>query len=74
MPKVADGLQVDPENEGWVMGWAVYRLNPWCLYGVCLSKKAAQVLLSEAGEGFMMDFGTHELGTEDFVAVQASQG
>jgi hypothetical protein len=31
-------------------------------------------LLGEAGEGFIMDFGTHELGTEDFVAVQASQG
>jgi hypothetical protein len=74
MPKVDEGLKMDPENEGWVLGWGVYRLDPWCLYGVCGSKKKAQSLREEAGEGFIMDFGTHEVGSEDFVAVQASQG
>jgi glutaredoxin len=73
MPKISDGLQGDPENEGWILGWAVYRLKPWDLYAVCPGKKTAQALLQEAGPDYIMDFGTHELGTEDFVAVQASQ-
>jgi hypothetical protein len=71
MPKIADGLPADPDNEGWVTGWAVYRLQPWTLYGVCVSKKTAQVLLQEAGADYIMDFGCHCLGTEDFVATQA---
>jgi hypothetical protein len=73
MPKIAEGLQDDPDNEGWVVGWAVYRLEPWDLYGVCTSKKLAQVMLEEAGADYIMDFGSHQSGTEDFVATQMAQ-
>jgi hypothetical protein len=73
MPKIAEGLQEDPDNEGWVVGWAVYRLEPWDLYGVCISKKIAQVMLQEAGADYIMDFGSHQSGTEDFVATQTAQ-
>jgi hypothetical protein len=72
MPRIAEGLQDDPDNDGWVVGWAVYRLDPWDLYGVCVSKKTAQTLLQEAGEGYIMDFGSHQVGTEDFVATHSA--
>jgi hypothetical protein len=73
MPKIAEGLQEDPDNEGWVVGWAVYRLEPWDLYGVCTSKKLAQVMLEESGTDYIMDFGSHQSDTEDFVATQTAQ-
>jgi hypothetical protein len=70
MPNIAAGLQADPDNEGWVVGWAVYRLEPWDLYGVCTSKDTAQTMLQAAGADYIMDYGSHQVGTEDFVATQ----
>jgi hypothetical protein len=61
------GLSRDPDNVGNVLGWAAYRDAPWHLGGVFASKAEAEKRRGELGEGYQVDFGSHEPGTDNFI-------
>jgi hypothetical protein len=66
-PKVSAGLPADPANRGWVMGWGVYRMEPWHLFGVCASSGDADTMKAEAGSDSVAAYGSHKLGSDDFM-------
>jgi hypothetical protein len=49
------------------MGWGVYRMKPWHLVGVCASSEEADKIKGEAGSDYVADYGSHRLGSDDFV-------
>lgn len=65
---VAKGLKEDPDNKGWVMGWAVVRGSPWHLVGVYATKDMAETKVSEFDKNYGVRFGSHRLGSDDFVS------
>ncbi|AXA27627.1 hypothetical protein C1S65_16490 [Pseudomonas putida] len=60
-------LKKDPDNSGSVLGWGVYRMAPWDLKGVFETKEDARLQAESAGEGYVVAFGSHRVGTDDFV-------
>jgi hypothetical protein len=67
--RVSDGLPADPDNIGWVLGWAVYRMSPWSLFAVSLTKDKADQFLKYAGKDYSVSFGSHRLGSDDFILI-----
>ncbi|HBY1580632.1 TPA: hypothetical protein MIQ56_21205 [Klebsiella pneumoniae] len=65
---IANGLKPDLDNEGWVKGWAVSRNNPWHLVGVYATKDVAETKAESLGTGYEAKYGSHRLGTDDFVS------
>ncbi len=66
---VDSGLKKDPDNEGWVLGWAVRRLSPWELVGIYKSEDMAVKKAMMMGPGFKAKFGSYRLGSDDFVSI-----
>ncbi|MFL6519196.1 MAG: hypothetical protein ACJ8NS_03170 [Chthoniobacterales bacterium] len=66
-PKISEGLPADRLNPGWVMGWGVYRGSPWHLFGVCASSSEADAMKREAGGEYVAAYGSHRLGSDDFI-------
>ena len=66
-------LPKDPDNAGSVLGWAVVRNAPWSLHGVYPSKEEAESEAKTAGEGHLVHYGSHKLGTDDFVWSSLAQ-
>ncbi|HCA5905116.1 TPA: hypothetical protein ACTYHK_001698 [Citrobacter koseri] len=64
---VADGLKVDPDNNGWVLGWGVVRTSPWHLVGVYATRDVAETKAVELGVGYDAAYGSHRVGSDDFV-------
>lgn len=64
---VANGLKSDPDNMGWVKGWAVFRMDPWHLVGVYATKDVAETKALNMGEEYEAAFGSHCLGSDDFM-------
>lgn len=64
---VANGLEKNPDNLGWVMGWAVVRRSPWHLAGVYATKDVAETKAANLGDGYEAAYGSHRLGSDDFV-------
>lgn len=58
---------MDPSNRGNVMGWGVYRTEPWHLFGVCASRAEADAMQRDAGDEYEAAYGSHKLGTDDFI-------
>lgn len=73
-PKVSAGLPADTVNRGWVMGWGVYRSEPWHLFGVCASQPDADKLKADAGGQYAVTYGSHRLGSDDFVEGNSQAG
>jgi hypothetical protein len=69
MSRVSDGLPSDPINVGFVQGWGVYRMSPWSLFAICSTKEKAEQLLEHAGEDYSVSFGSHRLGSDDFISI-----
>lgn len=65
---VANGLKPDPDNKGWVIGWAVVRSDPWHLVGVYATKDVAETKAGSLGQGYEARLGSHRLGSDDFVS------
>jgi hypothetical protein len=65
---VANGLKPDLDNEGSVKGWGVVRNNPWHLAGVYATKDVAETKAASLGVGYEAKYGSHRLGTDDFIA------
>ncbi|HGH4716809.1 TPA: hypothetical protein ACJIW5_001833 [Enterobacter hormaechei] len=64
---VADGLKSDPDNNGWVLGWGVVRTSPWHLVGVYATMDVAETKAAEMGVGYDAAYGSHRVGSDDFV-------
>lgn len=65
---VAKGLKEDPDNKGWVLGWAVVRGSPWHLVGVYATKDMAETKANDLGKDYEVQFGSHRLDSDDFVS------
>lgn len=64
---VANGLKPDPDNKGWVLGWGVVRTSPWHLVCVYAKKDIAETKAAELGVGYDAAYGSHRVGSDDFV-------
>jgi hypothetical protein len=66
----AKNLPPDPENSGCVLGWAVLRDNPatWHLIDVYASKDIAEAAASHLSSEFVVKYGSHRLGSDEFVS------
>lgn len=60
-------LPKDPDNPGWILGWAVVQSAPWRFMDIYASKEAADAQAVLLGEGFGVEYGSHEVGTDNFV-------
>lgn len=67
MTFVAKDLPADPDASGWVKGWAVFRNEPWLLAAVLASKADAKDEAAKLPESFEIKYGSHRLGSDDFV-------
>ncbi|HBO7423966.1 hypothetical protein [Pseudomonas paraeruginosa] len=64
---LVQNLPKDPDNPGWVLGWAVVQSAPWRFMDIYASKEAADAEAVLLGEGFAVEYGSHEVGTDNFV-------
>ena len=69
-PNISENLPSDPDNKGSVLGWGVLkdRPNPWQLAGVYSSKAVAEAEAVRLNDGHLVEYGSHRLGTDDFVS------
>lgn len=58
---------LDPDNPGWIRGWAVLREAPWDLQGMHPTEEAAR-LACEQLQGYVVKYGARKLGSNDFIA------
>ncbi len=67
---IAQNLPKDPENKGWVLGCAVFkdRPNEWRLVDVFPSKAVAEAEAERLNDGYLVEYGSHKLGSDDFVS------
>jgi hypothetical protein len=47
-------------------GWGVLRLKPWHLAGVYASSLDAEKMARTMGVGYVVKYGDHRTGTQDF--------
>lgn len=71
--KMSNELPKDPDNAGSVLGWGVVRNAPWSLHGVYPSKDEAESEAKKAGEGHVVQYGSHKPGSDDFVWSSLAQ-
>lgn len=64
---LAKNLPTDPDNKGHVLGWGVRRTETWDFIDIFASKDAADAEAARLGEGYFVDFGPHELGTDNYL-------
>lgn len=70
---LAKNLPADPDNKGWVLGWAIVRSAPWSFVDIYVDKHVAEVEASRLGAGHTVEYGSHKLGTDDFVGGSTPQ-
>ncbi|WP_342649076.1 hypothetical protein [Pseudomonas sp. REB1044] len=64
---LAKNLPKDPDNEGCVLGWGVVKDAPWEFIDIYASKSAAEAEAAARGTGHRVDYGSHRLGTDEFM-------
>lgn len=69
---VENDLKADPDNQGWVLGWAVVRSKPWHLVGVYATEDDAKSKCSELNGEYEVCYGSYRLGSDDFVSAEVS--
>ncbi|RQW70339.1 hypothetical protein EBB56_13395 [Halomonas sp. YLB-10] len=60
-------LPQDPDNPGWVKGWGVFQNDPWDFEGLYLDKAEAEVVRADIGDTYEIAYGTHRVGSTDFI-------
>jgi len=60
-------LPKDPDNFNSVLGWGVIQMTPWKFVDIYASKEAAEAEAFARGPGYSVLYGTHRIGTDDFV-------
>lgn len=66
-------LPNDPDNAGSVLGWGVVRNSPWSLHGVFSSKDDAESQAKTAGDDYVVGYGSHVPGTDNFIFSDLAQ-
>jgi hypothetical protein len=51
-------------------GWGVLRARPWHLAGVFASSGEAEKFMRELGAGYVIKYGDHRVGTDEFTFEQ----
>ncbi|EPX7218117.1 hypothetical protein ACW16U_001671 [Escherichia coli] len=69
---VENNLKADPDNQGWVLGWVVVRDKPWRLVGIYATEDGAKSKRSELNGEYEVRYGSHRLGSDDFMSVGLS--
>lgn len=64
---LAKNLPPDPDNAGWVLGWGVVNKTTWHFVDIYPSKEAAEAEAEARGDNYTIDYGSHRLGTDDFI-------
>lgn len=64
---LAKNLPKDPDNAGSVLGWGVVQMSPWRFVDIYASKEAAEAEAASRGSGYRVEYGSHRLGTDDFM-------
>jgi hypothetical protein len=59
----------DPLNEGWTLGWGVYRGNPWHFVGLFDTEQEAREAAAKIGKDYKFDYGSNEHGTDNFISL-----
>lgn len=67
---LAKNLPADPDNKGWGIGWAVLMDAPgtWQFIDIYADKSTAEVEATRLGNWFVVEYGSHRLGSDDFVS------
>ncbi|MBC3375806.1 hypothetical protein HU762_17790 [Pseudomonas sp. SWRI92] len=68
---LAKNLPADPDNKGWVLGWAVLRDEPgssWHFTDIYADKSTAEAEAARLDGGYVVEYGSHRLGSDDFVS------
>jgi hypothetical protein len=47
-------------------GWGVVRLHPWHLAGIFVSSIDAEALAAQLGDGYLVKYGDHAIGSPNF--------
>ena len=55
-------------------GWGVVRHHPWHLAGVFASSLDAEALAHKLGEGYVVKYGDHAIGSPDFSFSNSESG
>lgn len=61
-------LPPDPDNNGWVLGWCVLKQDPWHLVDVYAEKAIAEAEACRLGDDYVVKYGSHRLGSDDFLS------
>ncbi len=64
---LAQNLPADPDNKGWVLGWGVLRDTPWHFVDIYADRATAEAAAERQGDGYLVEYGSHRLGSDDFV-------
>jgi hypothetical protein len=64
---LAKNLPADPDNKDSVLGWAVVRSAPWSFVDIYANRDVAQIEAERLGAGHSVEYGSHKLGTDDFI-------
>ncbi|MBM0285078.1 hypothetical protein [Pseudomonas chlororaphis] len=64
---LAKNLPADPDNNGWVLGWGLRRRSSWEFIDIYASKDVADAEALRLGPDYFVDYGTHRLGTDEFI-------
>ncbi|WP_053183694.1 hypothetical protein [Pseudomonas thivervalensis] len=64
---LAKNLPADPDNKGWVLGWGVVQNSPWRFVDIYASKDAAEAKAKSRGPMYRVEYGSHRLGSDDFM-------
>ncbi|AVU77052.1 hypothetical protein CRX69_18305 [Pseudomonas rhizophila] len=64
---LAGNLPKDPDNAGSVLGWGVVQGSPWRFVDIYASKDAAEAEAKSRGPRYRVEYGSHRLGSDDFM-------
>ena len=64
---LAKNLPKDPDNVGYVLGWGVVHNSPWRFIDIYASKEAAEAEAKSRGPRYRVEYGSHRLGSDDFI-------
>ncbi|TWI52499.1 hypothetical protein IQ22_03269 [Pseudomonas duriflava] len=63
-------LQVDPNDNDWVKGWGVFRNSPWHFVAMFNSESVADSEAIRLGGDYIVSWGAHKLGTNQFIVTE----
>ena len=59
-------FELDPDYPDRIMGWAVFRVDPWDFAGFFVDSAEARKKRDELGYPYLVRHGTKGIGTDDF--------